>query len=63
MTLSDIASIGSLISGVAVLVSLAYLALQVRQTERNQRASIHQGASERSANLVLALSSPDHAAS
>jgi len=43
MTLSDLASIGSLVSGVAVLVSLVYLALQVRQAEKNQRAVLNQG--------------------
>jgi hypothetical protein len=31
MTLSDLASIGSLVSGTAVLVSLVYLSLQNRQ--------------------------------
>ena len=40
MSLSDLASIGSLVSGVAVLGSLIYLALQVRQTDRNQQAAI-----------------------
>ena len=40
MTLSDLASIGSLVSGAAVLGSLIYLALQVRQTDRNQMAAI-----------------------
>lgn len=40
MTLSDFAAIGSFVSGGAVLVSLVYLSLQVRQTERNQQASI-----------------------
>ena len=29
MTLSDLASIGSLVSGIAVLVSLVYLSLQI----------------------------------
>ena len=43
MTLSDLASIGSLVSGVAVLVSLVYLAIQVRQAEKNQRAVLNQG--------------------
>src|SRR5689334_6518225 len=43
MTLSDLAAVGSLVSGVAVLVSLVYLALQVRQSERNQRAVLNQG--------------------
>jgi hypothetical protein len=43
MSLSELASLGSLISGVAVLVSLVYLAIQVRQAEKNQRAVLNQG--------------------
>jgi hypothetical protein len=43
MSLSDLASLGSLVSGVAVLISLIYLAIQVRQAERNQRAVLNQG--------------------
>jgi hypothetical protein len=41
MSLSDLASLGSFVSGVAVLVSLVYLALQLRQSARNQLATIH----------------------
>jgi hypothetical protein len=52
MTLSDVASIGSLISGLAVLVSLVYLSLQVRQTDRNQQATIRQGRINRAVELV-----------
>jgi hypothetical protein len=58
MTLSDIASIGSLTSGAAVLVSLVYLNLQVRQTERNQQASIRQGRINRAVELVTARMVP-----
>ena len=47
MTLSDLAAIGSLVSGLAVLVSLVYVSIQIRQTERNQRALINQGAMAR----------------
>src|SRR5580698_1624131 len=54
MILSDIASIGSLISGLAVLVSLVYLGLQVRQAERNQQASIRQGRINRAVELLSA---------
>ena len=43
MTMSDLASLSSLLSGFAVLVSLVYLALQVRQAEKNQRAVLNQG--------------------
>ena len=43
MSLSDLASIGSLVSGVAVLASLIYLALQVRQNTHAHRVTAHQG--------------------
>jgi hypothetical protein len=59
MTLSDLASLGSFVSGVAVLVSLIYLALQVRQAEKNQRAIIHQGRVEQSADRLLRLMEPE----
>jgi hypothetical protein len=43
MTLSDLASIGTLVSGVAVLISLIYLAMQVRQnTASLQRAEANE---------------------
>ena len=58
MSLSDLASIGSLVSGAAVLVSLIYLALQVRQTDRNQQASIRQGRTTRAIDLLLAQLEP-----
>ncbi|MBS0278606.1 MAG: hypothetical protein JSR81_13380 [Proteobacteria bacterium] len=43
MTLSDLASIATVISSVAVLGSLIYLALQTRQNTRHTRALIQQG--------------------
>src|SRR5215472_9389222 len=42
MSLSDLASLGSFVSGLAVLVSVVYLATQVRQGHRASRAQIHQ---------------------
>jgi hypothetical protein len=42
MTLTDVASIGSLASGVAVLVSLIFVGVQVMQNTRAIRAQIHQ---------------------
>lgn len=41
MSLSDLASLGSFISGIAVLISFAFLAMQLRQGAHNQRAIIH----------------------
>lgn len=41
MSFSDLASLGSFVSGIAVLFSFIFLALQIRQSARNQRAIIH----------------------
>lgn len=53
MSLSDLASIGSLVSGVAVLASLVYLGLQLRQTEKNQQAAVRLGRIDRAVELVI----------
>src|SRR3974390_2570758 len=58
MSLSDLASLGSVVSGFAVLISLIYLALQVRQTERNQQISIRHSRVTRTVELHLALADP-----
>ncbi|HEY5072567.1 MAG TPA: hypothetical protein VII63_11110 [Caulobacteraceae bacterium] len=42
MSLSDLASIGSFVSGLGVLVSLIYLSLQIRQNTHAHRAMAHQ---------------------
>ena len=60
MNLSDLAALGSFVSGVAVLASLALLwfqlkqmTSQVRQSEKNQRASIRQVHSMRISEAFL----------
>lgn len=60
MSPSDLASVGSFISGVAVLISLAFLYFQlrqvteqVRQAERNQRATIAQVRAGRTMEVML----------
>lgn len=58
MLLSDLASLGSLVGGFAVLTSLIYLALQVRQSERNQQISIRHSRVSRTVDLHLALADP-----
>ena len=62
MTLSDLASIGNFVSGFAVLISLIYVAIQIRQTERNQRTILQQGTSDRTVELVRHWSDPHIAA-
>ena len=52
MTLSDLASIGSLVSGVAVLISLVYLGLQMRQSARHSQALIQQGRASRTMEIL-----------
>src|SRR5262249_46425204 len=54
MSLSDLAALGSFVSGVAVLASLVFLFFQmrqmteqVRQTEKNQRSIINQNVASR----------------
>ena len=59
MSLSDLASLGSLVSGCAVLLSLVYLALQVRQAEKNQQAQITQTRTTRSIDILNHYSTPD----
>ena len=57
MSLSDLASIGSLVSGIAVLVSLIYLSQQTRQNARHTRALIQQGRSHQYMNYSNILAS------
>src|SRR5512135_2576923 len=68
MSLSDLASLGSFVSGVAVLASLVFLFFQVRQmteqvrqSERNQQALIAQGARTRGVEIALARMDPSAA--
>lgn len=56
MTLSDLASIGSLVSGVAVLASLVYLNLQTRQSAINQRSLMQQGRVQMAADWLESIS-------
>jgi len=58
VSLSDLASIGSLASGVAVLISLLYLSLQIRQAERNQQASVRESFAARNVDLFMRLTEP-----
>ena len=58
MLLSDLASIGSFVSAMAVVVTLAFLTLQMRQTNRNQRALMQQGRSARGAETILKTAEP-----
>ena len=58
MSLTDLASLGSLLSSVAVLVSLLFLGVQIRQANRNQRSLMQQGRSARNVDLLSRLTDP-----
>lgn len=58
MSLTDLASIGSLVSGVVVLFSLLFVGIQIRQSNRNQRSLMQQGRSVRNVELLLKLTEP-----
>ncbi len=59
MRLSDLAPIASLISCAGVLISLIYLAIQIRQTGKNQRALIHQARASRLIALTTQVANPE----
>jgi hypothetical protein len=61
MSLSDLAAIGGAVSAVAVLVSLVFLNIQVRQSEKNQRALIQQGRAGRTADIAMRIMDSDFA--
>ena len=57
MSLSDLASLGNFVSGVAVVTTLIFLLLQMRQNNRNQRSIIQQARSERNMAITRQVAS------
>jgi len=55
MALSDLAAIGSFVSGIAVVISFIFLALQVRQANQNQRSLIQQARTGRNVEILLKM--------
>ena len=59
MTLTDLGSLGGFISGIAVAISLIYLAIQIRQGSKIARASLRQSLAENQfAQLTLRATDP-----
>jgi hypothetical protein len=56
MSLEDLGNIGEFVAAIAVLVSLVYLALQIRQNTRAVRAGAHQAMADGISALSLTLS-------
>jgi len=58
MSLSDLAALGSFISGVAVVVTLVFLLVQTRQTVKNQRSLMQQGRTARIVDGIYRQTEP-----
>ena len=58
MSLSDLASLGTFISGMAVVVTLVFLLLQMRQANLNQKSLMQQGRTQRTLGLLMLLTNP-----
>jgi len=59
MTLSDLGNLGGFISGIAVAITLIYLAIQIRQGSKIARASLRQSLAENQfAQITLRATDP-----
>lgn len=56
MSFSDLATVGNFVSGIAVLISLIYLGVQIRQAAKNQRGTMHQMRAALSTDAMLRIS-------
>ena len=61
MTLSDLGAIGAFVSAVAVVISLIYLSLQVRQASKHQRSLLLQGRAQANIDLRMQFADPTFA--
>lgn len=58
MSLSDLTAMGSFLSSIAVVFSFIFLALQVRQSNRNQRSLMQQARTGRNLDTLLKMADP-----
>jgi hypothetical protein len=58
MTLAELAAFGNFIGGLAVCVSFIFLALQLRQANRNQRSLMQHGRSTRTRDVFMRFGDP-----
>jgi hypothetical protein len=58
MTLSDFATFTTAVSGIAVTVSIVYLALQTHQSSKHTRALLLQGQTDRVVTTLVAMADP-----
>lgn len=58
MSLTDLAAFGSFLSGIAVFFSFVFLALQLRQSNRNQKSLMQQARTSRNVDILLKIADP-----
>ncbi len=58
MTLSDLGAVGAFVSGLAVVASLIYLSLQVRQASKHQRSQLLQGRTQANIDMRMRFADP-----
>jgi hypothetical protein len=58
MSLSDLAAFGSFVSGIAVFFSFFFLAVQLRQANRNQKSLMQQARTARNVEILLKIADP-----
>ena len=58
MTLEDAYFISQIIAATAIVASLIFVGVQLRQYERTQRAAMHQGRTQRGMDMALRSSEP-----
>ena len=61
MSLSELAGIASVLSSAAVCGTLIYLALQIQQSDRNQRTLLQQATSARNMESLWKFGDPHYA--
>jgi hypothetical protein len=61
LNLTDIATVASIISSAALTISLMYVAMQVRQAEKNQRGLMQQGRADRLTMDLMHIAEPQMA--
>ena len=61
MSFADLTSIAADVGSIALVVTLVFLNLQVRQSEKNQRALIQQGRASRTVDIAIGIMHADFA--
>ena len=59
MNWEAISAVGEIVGSIAVVITLAYLALQTRQNSKHTKSLLQQGQTNRVTTLLLSLATPD----